>query len=687
MTSRHKSAAKTSEWKEGRSNAGYDDEDMMPTGMDTDVYSSKKDYKNDPSNGNMRLSDQKAQNSDGCLHAIKRGFRSIWATKQTEETAHNQDLRIKTTLRELVIYCVFLAILCIITFGMTSSTMYYYTNVMNSLFIQTPGDPSNLGSNFLGINLPGDLFDVCIYAEKVLLPGLYRDWETWYNNNTMDPDIYGYIYYENKLQGVPRLRQVRVRNDSCRAPDNMKNQIKDCYAAYSSSAEDTRPYGLGIGTAWTHSNLGSNVRAQINSYGGGGYYADLNTTGDLSEQVIDNLKTNLWVDRGTRAVFIDFTIYNANINLFCVIKLIAEFPPTGGIIPSYDFRTVKLIRYNTAFDFFVFACEIIFCIFILYYIGEEFLEIKKYKWSYLKEFWNVLDIVVICISLCCIAFNIYRFLEVKKLLDYMLLNPNVYIDFDYISYWQSVFNSALAIMVFFAWIKIFKYISFNKTMTQLSSTLGACAKDLGGFSIMFFIVFLAFAQLGYLLFGAEVSDFNAYETAIFTLFRIILGDFNFQALQQANSILGPTYFILYVFFVFFVLLNMFLAIINDTYSEVKAELADQPNDIDVAGYFKQRANNVLTKLHLRKNKIIEIQRAITTADANGDRMIDFDEWRHDLKMRGYAEAEIEAVFAKYDINGDRLLDESELYKMQADLEGQKGVQAVKVALGDKSQSC
>ena len=72
----------------------------------------------------------------------------------------------------------------------------------------------------------------------------------------------------------------------------------------------------------------------------------------------------------------------------------------------------------------------------------------------------------------------------------------------------------------------------------------------------------------------------------FTLFRIILGDFNFHALQEANSILGPAYFILYVFFVFFILLNMFLAIINDTYSEVKAELAGQPNDIDVAGFFK-----------------------------------------------------------------------------------------------------
>jgi len=73
----------------------------------------------------------------------------------------------------------------------------------------------------------------------------------------------------------------------------------------------------------------------------------------------------------------------------------------------------------------------------------------------------------------------------------------------------------------------------------------------------------------------------------FTLFRIILGDFNFQALQQANRILGPAFFILYVFFVFFILLNMFLAIINDTYSEVKADISTQKSEFEMSDYLKQ----------------------------------------------------------------------------------------------------
>ena len=73
----------------------------------------------------------------------------------------------------------------------------------------------------------------------------------------------------------------------------------------------------------------------------------------------------------------------------------------------------------------------------------------------------------------------------------------------------------------------------------------------------------------------------------YTLFRIILGDFNFKEIENANRILGPIFFITYVFFVFFVLINMFLAIINDTYAEVKSDLAQQKSEFEISDYFKR----------------------------------------------------------------------------------------------------
>lgn len=67
----------------------------------------------------------------------------------------------------------------------------------------------------------------------------------------------------------------------------------------------------------------------------------------------------------------------------------------------------------------------------------------------------------------------------------------------------------------------------------------------------------------------------------------MLGDFNFNAMQAVSPVLGPMYFVTYVFFVFFVLLNMFLAIINDTYGQVKADMNKKKSELEIAQFFKQ----------------------------------------------------------------------------------------------------
>lgn len=81
-----------------------------------------------------------------------------------------------------------------------------------------------------------------------------------------------------------------------------------------------------------------------------------------------------------------------------------EFPATGGAIPSYQIRTVKLIRYITYWDYFILGCEMVFCLFILYYVVEEILELRIHKFAYFKSIWNILDIVVIMVRKCICYF-------------------------------------------------------------------------------------------------------------------------------------------------------------------------------------------------------------------------------------------------------------------------------------------
>ncbi|NXW40442.1 PK2L2 protein, partial [Nyctiprogne leucopyga] len=519
----------------------------------------------------------------------------------TTRVSFSRELEVKTTLRELVIYVVFLTDLCFLTFGMVSTDMYYLNRVMSHLFLE-PSSPGDNGSSFRSI---GSRTDFWKFAEGPLLDGLY--WDKWYNNTTLtfqNNNNNSHIYYENLLLGVARIRQLKVRNNTCSIYPYFHTLLEDCYSEYRYRAEDKSDFGLWNNSEWKYtsaSSLGPWYWGTMGWYRSGGYMVTLPKSKQESMEKLVFLRQNSWLTRGTRVVFIDFSTYNANINLFCTIRLVVEFPATGGAFTSSHIYSVKLLRYVTYYDYFLASCEIAFCIFIILFIIQQVLKIAKLKKEYFRSAWNWLDLLLMLVSILAIAFNIFRTVKVSLLMEELLSDAHVYPDFYFLAFWQIRYNNMIAVNIFFAWIKIFKYISFNKTMTQLSSTLSRCAKDIIGFAIMFFIIFFAYAQLGYLVFGSQVEEFSSFQNCIFTQFRIVLGDFNFETIEAASRILGPIYFITFVFFVFFILLNMFLAIINDTYSEVKADFEVMPSqELKLRDLVRRSCSNTLVKLKLKK---------------------------------------------------------------------------------------
>uniref|UniRef100_A0A8C4VD31 Polycystin-2 n=1 Tax=Gopherus evgoodei TaxID=1825980 RepID=A0A8C4VD31_9SAUR len=588
---------------------------------------------------------------------LARRLRGLWGTRLMEENT-SRERYLKSVLRELITYVIFLVVLCVLTYGMVSSSMYYYTRVMSQLFLETP--LSNMEkTNFKTLSTMEDFWK---FTEGPLLDGLY--WEMWYNNKTMAENK-SFIYYENLLLGVPRVRQLKVRNGSCSIPEDLKDEIKECYDVYSVANEDTAPFGLQNGTAWTYTNEqdlnGSSHWGLIASYSGAGYYQDLSRSREETAAQIANLKKHLWLDRGTRAAFIDFSVYNANINLFCIVRLLVEFPATGGLITSWQFQPVKLIHYISTFDFFLAACEVAFCLFTLYYVIEEILEIHIHKLHYFRSLWNCLDILIIVLSIAAIGINIYRRSTEDMLLKKQLEDQNAFPNFEPLAYWQIQFNNIAAVTVFFVWIKLFKFVSFNRTMNQLSTTMSRCAKDVIGFAIMFFIIFLAYAQLAYLVFGTQVDDFSTFQECVFTQFRIILGDFNFTEVEEANRVLGPIYFTTFVFFMFFILL------VQLYFLKVKSDMAQQKAEMELSDLIKKGYNKAMIKLKLKKTTVDDISENLR----QGGGKLNFDELRQDLKGKGHTDAEIEAIFTKYDQDGDQELTEHEHQQMRDDLEKER----------------
>lgn len=102
-----------------------------------------------------------------------------------------------------------------------------------------------------------------------------------------------------------------------------------------------------------------------------GYVADFGDDRDKAQELSKQLNSQNWIDRYTRAIFAEFTIYNAETNFFSAITLLTEILPTGGYQHNPKIQTIRLYRYVGPEMVFVMACELSYMAFLLYFLYKQ----------------------------------------------------------------------------------------------------------------------------------------------------------------------------------------------------------------------------------------------------------------------------------------------------------------------------
>jgi hypothetical protein len=81
-------------------------------------------------------------------------------------------------------------------------------------------------------------------------------------------------------------------------------------------------------------------------YSGGGYTFELKPN-ESSRSTLVNLTNMSWIDEMTRVIFIEFTLYNPNVNLFSNVIMSVEIASPGNIYTSHKVFTAELYNYVT----------------------------------------------------------------------------------------------------------------------------------------------------------------------------------------------------------------------------------------------------------------------------------------------------------------------------------------------------
>lgn len=417
----------------------------------------------------------------------------------------------------------------------------------------------------------------------------------------------------------------------CKVPDDARVLLTECTRPYSMTSEDENSYLPGwVATntsnpsrnALWHYNSASQLRGfpmigNTETYSGGGYVLKFSPIYYKALQQIRKAKEQLWIDKYSKAVFVEFNLYNPSSNLFTACTVLIEFMQTGGFTIKQEFLTYRLYRYVGEFQLFVVAMEVLFLLFVTYFTYREGKSLYKNRCQYFKSSWVWIEIIIIILSWVTIAHFFICFGIRKWTLKQYLSDRSNFTNFHYISTWQQVFENFMALTVFVAFFKIIKLLSFNKRMYIFSHTLKHAAKDLGSYCCIFFLVFLAFSQLYFLTLGSEYLSFSTFISSMEKLLSVILGKFSFEEFLNPFRTLGAITFILYMFVMKFWLLNILIVLVISSFQEVKRSNKKLKNDFEMVDFMVEQLKAISGIRFLNKRRSCQ-DRSDTISEAISD---------------------------------------------------------------------
>ncbi|XP_078670102.1 polycystin-2-like protein 2 [Branchiostoma floridae x Branchiostoma belcheri] len=498
------------------------------------------------------------------------------------------EIGLRQALHDLAFYLLYILVLLVVANGNRDANMYHMTRNIENIFV----------SSFKGITTPEGFWDYM----KTSLPGKVGK-TSWYNGDTfpLDGVLQDRVSY---LVGPITLRQVRVSpGGACRVQEPFVDIVDHCTPPYTMWDKDEEVYDVGwlrpdpangsLSTVDTTADLSPwryrrpSLKAAVphpgkhGFYDGGGFVSELTNITEMSVNMAE-LESLGWIDHKTRAVFIEFIVYNPNCNLFSVVLMLAEFTAWGKMDTSVKATTVRLYMYTTTWSYVILGFQIIFVLITFYYFFKEMRKILLLGSGYFKMFWNVVDLCVCMLSLAEIGVTLYT--------SYLLVDFNrperqkttqtTYDQYRQAASWYEINTYVLGCLVCVATLKLLKLCLFNKFVERGAKVTKMAARPLCGFMLIFAIVFSSFAMLAFLLLGASLEGYSSYISTMQTMLQMMLGSFDYYDVEGAHGILGPTMLFGFLFFFNFIIILMFLAILDEAYHSVKNEERVQGKSIN-----------------------------------------------------------------------------------------------------------
>lgn len=376
-----------------------------------------------------------------------------------------------------------------------------------------------------------------------------------------------------------------------------------------------------IPDAWSYVDSstiwGLPISAVYNTYSGGGYFFLLDEERSQALRQINDAKESNWIDRYTRAVITEFTLYNPNSDMFLNAALVLEVLEHGFAIPD---SLLQPFTKSLEFDQCSVSLQASFAIFFIYII-ILFLDIVHQLITncknVVKTVWLWVDIIFGLAAVSSIILFIVRKgvsdKAVKMFYDQKYTGENEFINFYQIIVLNIVIQVLLGFISFMAILRVLRAFEYSKKLSAFWVVIASSARPLLGFFVIFVITLCAFASLVYLLFGKHVFTFRNIAIVFGSLANTLIGKNDVKILTSISPLFALVFYFTYGCSVSFLLLNVFAAILNETIDRVKRK-AKQTEIFGIGDYTLSVAKDIVSLILPAKRRINNLMNNQTTED-------------------------------------------------------------------------
>jgi len=331
----------------------------------------------------------------------------------------------------------------------------------------------------------------------------------------------------------------------------------------------------------------------------------LGNTQNTQETLISNLEKEAWLDRRTVKIEATFMTYNGYFDLLTLSSVVLLQSRSGHFCKVIYHRSTVLSVYESGNTnkYLVIAMDVLFVSQITWIMLNELKDVAKsihhaYKTGhglgfFLKSylgFWNCVDWVSIIYAYLLIAFwgtvlshNWQSSEELEQLEISMREAGQDFPTADIEKVWMKFEERAFFFFncrwiasgyPFVIMLRLFKAFSVQPRLALVTRTLQSGAMDIAHFGLVFAAIFFTYALMGVAVFGRDLNEFSTVLHSVDSCFQVLMGDFNITEMYESGRFTTMIWFTSFMGLVNLVMLNMLLAIIMDTYAEVKGKISE-----------------------------------------------------------------------------------------------------------------